>query len=228
MIAKKGLFLMMLPLVLLGCGSSRHTGIISEPYSGGATLQHYTRFSSLEQYTKLIGKEPSLSKLSAKQLDVLSSYLHQRVAQPLRAVDGLSVAEAKYRDGIPMVRVTMPTDPLFVHLKSQLAADAKKLLSPVADVIKREEGVVIAIDCHCDNSIPLKAAKNTQQRAEAVVAQFIKWGVENRKILGWSGCEDEYPTSLASHDKKKDRRIEIYICPDGSLLKKVINGSLSL
>ena len=227
---KKLLIIFISSVIIAGCKTSNQSSAVSDPHSVGAILMHQNNRSSMEKYDQLMGDKPVIPLNDYKHRAIVKHYMIKNVIKPLQTVKGLYLEELVDRRDMTIARVTICTDLLFPATKGQLSQGADNLLRPIAELLRKEKLMVITINCHSERSKIMNVATLTQGRAETVATRLVGMGVARGRILAAYGCGDEQPvaTNDNAEGRTKNRRIEVYICPDKNFLEQVCDDIITL
>lgn len=104
-------------------------------------------------------------------------------------------------------------DVLFKFGASDLTSNADKVVSSIADVLKTIPGRKIMVEGHTDNEGNIDYNYTlSDNRAKAVAAKLIKYGVSNN-VLGTRAFGESEPiaSNRTSDGRKQNRRVEVII-----------------
>ena len=181
-----------------------------------AQLEQVQQQAQQQAQTSQAELDRSRQQMQAAQADLERT--RQQLAQAdmearrLRMQQNLSKVAATKTSDRGLI-VTLSSGILFDSGKSTLKPGAKRTLTRIADQLKGESGVKIAVEGHTDNVG--KATMNqtlSEKRANAVRAFLVHAGVSDARITATGlGEKDPVATNKTATGRQANRRVELII-----------------
>lgn len=175
-----------------------------------AIVQKEKRIEELESI--ISAQEEAVRSLKNKIADALLGFKDK----------GISVEE---KDG--KIYVSMEAKLLFASGKTAVNPEGKTAIVDLAKVLESQEDIDIIVEGHTDTD-PMKSSSHPKDnwelsvlRATSVTKIMLANSEMDPKMISASGRSEYYPVD--PDDKAKNRRIEIVITPDLSLLFELIS-----
>ena len=150
-----------------------------------------------------------------------------KVKKQAQAVQNAQVSEITDANGFAGVKVTFDSGILFKTNSSTLDASANSCISQIANVLKENSDVDVAIFGHTDNTgtdainDPLSL-----KRAQAVQSKLKGLGVKNIKRVEGQGSKNPVADNSTAEGKKQNRRVEVYMYASEEMVNAANNGTL--
>lgn len=143
------------------------------------------------------------------------------------AVKNAQVETVTDANGLQGVKVTFDSGILFATNSSTLNASSQNTIKQIADVLKNNSDVDVAIFGHTD-STGTDAINNplSEKRAKAVESQLKKLGVSNIKRVEGQGSKNPVADNSTAEGKKQNRRVEVYMYASEAMVKAAEAGTL--
>ena len=145
------------------------------------------------------------------------------------AVKNAQVESVKDANGLDAVKVTFDSGILFATNSSTLNASSQNTIKQIAQVLKNNSDVDVAIFGHTD-STGSDAINNplSQKRAEAVESYLKSCGVAPRQIatVQGKGSYDPVATNATAEGRQLNRRVEVFIYASQAMIEAAQNGTL--
>lgn len=150
-----------------------------------------------------------------------------KVKAEAEAVKNAQVESVTDANGLQGVKVTFDSGILFATNSSTLNASSQNTIKQIADVLKNNSDVDVAIFGHTD-STGTDAINNplSEKRAKAVESQLKKLGVSNIKRVEGQGSKNPVADNSTAEGKKQNRRVEVYMYASEAMVKAAEAGTL--
>ena len=150
-----------------------------------------------------------------------------KVKAEAEAVKNAQVESITDANGLQGVKVTFDSGILFATNSSTLNASSQNTIKQIADVLKNNSDVDVAIFGHTD-STGTDAINNplSEKRAKAVESQLKKLGVSNIKRVEGQGSKNPVADNSTAEGKKQNRRVEVYMYASEAMVKAAEAGTL--
>ena len=150
-----------------------------------------------------------------------------KVKAQAQAVENAQVTEVQDANGFDAVKVTFDSGILFATNSSTLNSASTKCISQIANVLKQNRDVDVAIFGHTD-STGSDAINNplSQKRAAAVESKLKSLGVTNIKRVEGQGSTNPVADNSTAEGKKQNRRVEVYMYASQAMINAANNGTL--
>lgn len=150
-----------------------------------------------------------------------------KVKAEAEAVKNAQVETVTDANGLQGVKVTFDSGILFATNSSTLNASSQNTIKQIADVLKNNSDVDVAIFGHTD-STGTDAINNplSEKRAKAVESQLKKLGVSNIKRVEGQGSKNPIADNSTAEGKKQNRRVEVYMYASEAMVKAAEAGTL--
>lgn len=150
-----------------------------------------------------------------------------KVKAEAEAVKNAQVESVTDANGLQGVKVTFDSGILFATNSSTLNASSQNTIKQIADVLKSNSDVDVAIFGHTD-STGTDAINNplSEKRAKAVESQLKKLGVSNIKRVEGQGSKNPVADNSTAEGKKQNRRVEVYMYASEAMVKAAEAGTL--
>ena len=150
-----------------------------------------------------------------------------KVKAEAEAVKSAQVETVTDANGLQGVKVTFDSGILFATNSSTLNASSQNTIKQIADVLKNNSDVDVAIFGHTD-STGTDAINNplSEKRAKAVESQLKKLGVSNIKRVEGQGSKNPVADNSTAEGKKQNRRVEVYMYASEAMVKAAEAGTL--
>ena len=150
-----------------------------------------------------------------------------KVKAEAEAVKNAQVETVTDANGLQGVKVTFDSGILFATNSSTLNASSQNTIKQIADVLKNNSDVYVAIFGHTD-STGTDAINNplSEKRAKAVESQLKKLGVSNIKRVEGQGSKNPVADNSTAEGKKQNRRVEVYMYASEAMVKAAEAGTL--
>jgi len=150
-----------------------------------------------------------------------------KVKAQAEAVQNAQVSEVQDANGFDAVKVTFDSGILFATNSSTLSSSANNCISQIANVLKSNGDVDVAIFGHTDSTgsdainDPLSL-----KRAQSVQNKLISLGVTNIKRVEGQGSHNPVADNSTAEGKKQNRRVEVYMYASQAMINAANNGTL--
>ena len=150
-----------------------------------------------------------------------------KVKAEAEAVKNAQVETVTDANGLQGVKVTFDSGILFATNSSTLNASSQNTIKQIADVLKNNSDVDVAIFGHTD-STGNDAINNplSEKRAKAVESQLKKLGVTNIKRVEGQGSKNPVADNSTAEGKKQNRRVEVYMYASEAMVQAAEAGTL--
>ena len=150
-----------------------------------------------------------------------------KVKAEAEAVKNAQVETVTDANGLQGVKVTFDSGILFATNSSTLTAASQNTIKQIAEVLKNNADVDVAIFGHTD-STGNDAINNplSEKRAQAVEKSLKNLGVTNIKRVEGQGSKNPVADNSTAEGKKQNRRVEVYMYASESMVKAAENGTL--
>ena len=150
-----------------------------------------------------------------------------KVKAEAEAVKNAQVETVTDANGLQGVKVTFDSGILFATNSSTLNASSQSTIKQIADVLKNNSDVDVAIFGHTD-STGNDAINNplSEKRAKAVETQLKKLGVTNIKRVEGQGSKNPVADNSTAEGKKQNRRVEVYMYASEAMVQAAEAGTL--
>lgn len=150
-----------------------------------------------------------------------------KVKAQAQAVQNAQVTEITDANGFNGVKVTFDSGILFKTNSSALSASANNCISQIANVLKQNSDVDVAIFGHTDNTgsdainDPLSL-----KRAQSVESSLKGKGVKNIRRVEGQGSHNPVADNSTAEGKRQNRRVEVYMYASQEMINAANNGTL--
>lgn len=150
-----------------------------------------------------------------------------KVKAEAEAVKNAQVESVTDANGLQGVKVTFDSGILFATNSSTLSAASQNTIKQIAEVLKHNSDVDVAIFGHTD-STGSDAINNplSEKRAKAVDTSLKNLGVTNIKRVEGQGSKNPVADNSTAEGKKQNRRVEVYMYASESMVKAAEAGTL--
>jgi outer membrane protein OmpA-like peptidoglycan-associated protein len=130
-------------------------------------------------------------------------------------------------NGLQGVKVTFDSGILFATNSSTLNSASQNTIKQIADVLKSNSDVDVAIFGHTDNTgtdainDPLSL-----KRAQSVEKSLKNQGVSNIKRVEGQGSKNPVADNSTAEGKKQNRRVEVYMYASQAMIQAAEAGNL--
>ena len=127
-------------------------------------------------------------------------------------VQNAKVETVKDSNGLDAVKVSFDSGILFATGKSDLNATSQNTIKQIADVLKQNSDMDVAIYGHTD-STGSDAINNplSKKRAQAVQKSLLNQGVSNIKVVDGQGSKNPVADNSTEAGRQQNRRVEVYM-----------------
>ena len=127
-------------------------------------------------------------------------------------VQNAKVETVKDSNGLDAVKVSFDSGILFATGKSDLNATSQNTIKQIADVLKQNSDMDVAIYGHTD-STGSDAINNplSKKRAQAVQKSLLNQGVSNIKVVDGQGSKNPGADNSTEAGRQQNRRVEVYM-----------------
>ena len=150
-----------------------------------------------------------------------------KVKAEAEAVKNAQVETITDANGLQGVKVTFDSGILFATNSSTLNSASQNTIKQIADVLKSNSDVDVAIFGHTDNTgtdainDPLSL-----KRAQAVEKSLKNLGVANIKRVEGQGSKNPVADNATAEGKKQNRRVEVYMYASQAMIQAAEAGNL--
>ena len=150
-----------------------------------------------------------------------------KVKAQAQAVENAQVSEITDANGFEGIKVTFDSGILFATNSSNLSTASNKCINQIADVLKQNSDVDVAIFGHTDSTgsdainDPLSL-----KRAQAVEKSLKAKGVNTIKRVEGQGSHNPVADNSTAEGKKQHRRVEVYMYASEAMIKAADAGTL--
>ena len=150
-----------------------------------------------------------------------------KVKKEAEAVKNAQVETITDANGLQGVKVTFDSGILFATNSSTLNTASQNTIKQIADVLKQNSDVDVAIFGHTDNTgtdainDPLSL-----KRAQAVEKSLKNLGVANIKRVEGQGSKNPVADNATAEGKKQNRRVEVYMYASQAMIQAAEAGNL--
>ena len=150
-----------------------------------------------------------------------------KVKKEAEAVKNAQVETITDANGLQGVRVTFDSGILFATNSSTLNSSSQNTIKQIANVLKQNSDVDVAIFGHTDNTgtdainDPLSL-----KRAQAVDKSLKSQGVSNIKRVEGQGSKNPVADNSTAEGKKQNRRVEVYMYASQAMIQAAEAGNL--
>lgn len=150
-----------------------------------------------------------------------------KVKAQAQAVENAKVEEITDANGFDGVKVTFDSGILFATNSSNLSASANNCISQIANVLKNNADVDVAIFGHTDSTgsdainDPLSL-----KRAQSVQNKLVSLGVTNIRRVEGQGSHNPVADNSTAEGKKQNRRVEVYMYASQAMINAANQGTL--
>jgi outer membrane protein OmpA-like peptidoglycan-associated protein len=150
-----------------------------------------------------------------------------KVKAQAQAVENAQVTEVQDANGFNAVKVTFDSGILFATNSSTLSAASNNCISQIANVLKQNGDVDVAIFGHTD-STGNDAINNplSQKRAAAVESKLRSLGVTTIRRVEGQGSTNPVADNSTAEGRKQNRRVEVYMYASQAMINAANNGTL--
>ena len=150
-----------------------------------------------------------------------------KVKAEAEAVKNAQVETITDANGLQGVKVTFDSGILFATNSSTLNSASQNTIKQIADVLKSNSDVDVAIFGHTDNTgtdainDPLSL-----KRAQSVEKSLKNQGVSNIKRVEGQGSKNPVADNSTAEGKKQNRRVEVYMYASQAMIQAAEAGNL--
>ena len=150
-----------------------------------------------------------------------------KVKKEAEAVKNAQVETITDANGLQGVKVTFDSGILFATNSSTLNTASQNTIKQIADVLKQNSDVDVAIFGHTDNTgtdainDPLSL-----KRAQSVEKSLKNQGVSNIKRVEGQGSKNPVADNSTAEGKKQNRRVEVYMYASQAMIQAAEAGNL--
>ena len=150
-----------------------------------------------------------------------------KVKAQAQAVQNAQVEQITDANGFEGVKVTFDSGILFATNSSTLSSSANNCISQIANVLKQNSDVDVAIFGHTDSTgsdainDPLSL-----KRAQSVQNKLVSLGVTTIKRVEGQGSHNPVADNSTAEGKKQNRRVEVYMYASEAMINAANNGTL--
>jgi len=150
-----------------------------------------------------------------------------KVKAQAEAVKNAQVESITDANGLQGVKVTFDSGILFATNSSNLNTASQNTIKQIADVLKQNSDVDVAIFGHTDNTgndainDPLSL-----KRAQSVEKSLKNQGVTNIKRVEGQGSKNPVASNDTAEGKKQNRRVEVYMYASQAMVQAAESGTL--
>ena len=150
-----------------------------------------------------------------------------KVKKEAEAVKNAQVETITDANGLQGVKVTFDSGILVATNSSTLNTASQNTIKQIADVLKQNSDVDVAIFGHTDNTgtdainDPLSL-----KRAQAVEKSLKNQGVANIKRVEGQGSKNPVADNATAEGKKQNRRVEVYMYASQAMIQAAEAGNL--
>ena len=150
-----------------------------------------------------------------------------KVKAQAQAVENAKVEEITDANGFDGVKVTFDSGILFATNSSNPSASANNCISQIANVLKNNADVDVAIFGHTDSTgsdainDPLSL-----KRAQSVQNKLVSLGVTNIRRVEGQGSHNPVADNSTAEGKKQNRRVEVYMYASQAMINAANQGTL--
>lgn len=150
-----------------------------------------------------------------------------KVKAQAQAVQNAQVESVTDANGLQAVKVTFDSGILFATNSSNLSAASNNCISQIANVLKQNGDVDVAIFGHTD-STGSDAINNplSQKRAAAVESKLKALGVTTIKRVEGQGSTNPVADNSTAEGRKQNRRVEVYMYASQAMINAANSGTL--
>lgn len=166
-------------------------------------------------------KSPEVPRKASAQIVKRMDDLSKLLAKNKYTVSGFRNNEA--------LRITIPGDDLFIANTDSLKTSANVILKPFKTFLEHKKDYKIVILAHTDNTGDEKYSDDiTDDRSRAVYEYFQDLtGDDDINVYPYGmGFDEPLVDNNSIVNRRKNRRIEIYIIPDDELIARAKAGKL--
>ena len=150
-----------------------------------------------------------------------------KVKAQAEAVQNAQVQTITDANGLQGVKVTFDSGILFATNSSTLNTASQNTIKQIADVLKQNSDVDVAIFGHTDNTGTDKINDPLSlKRAQAVEKSLKNQGVSNIKRVEGQGSKNPVADNATAEGKKQNRRVEVYMYASENMVKAAEAGTL--
>ena len=150
-----------------------------------------------------------------------------KVKAQAEAVQNAQVQTITDANGLQGVKVTFDSGILFATNSSTLNTASQNTIKQIADVLKQNSDVDVAIFGHTDNTGTDKINDPLSlKRAQAVEKSLKNLGVSNIKRVEGQGSKNPVADNATAEGKKQNRRVEVYMYASENMVKAAEAGTL--
>lgn len=165
----------------------------------------------------------SAGMLIGKKMDDQKKQLEQELANKAK------VEEMTDSNGLKAIRVTFEGGILFPTAKYTLNAQAKKDLTSFAQSLKENPDTDVKIIGYTDDTGKMAFNKKlSEERANSVMNYILNQGISSTRLSALGIPMADYVASNATAEgRAQNRRVEIYISANKTMIEKAENGTLN-
>ncbi len=150
-----------------------------------------------------------------------------RTQMMFKDVEGVLVERTRHGE---VLVITIPASHLFMPNKTELRADAGRLLIPFLRYLTNPDMYWVILDMHADNTgSEAYTDRLTLDRVNSVFNWFMEQGADTRFLFPTaSGASDPLPghDNESMADRAANRRLEIYLVPGRKMLEQAKKGKI--
>lgn len=146
----------------------------------------------------------------------------------LEQIQNAKVEEAVDQNGLQAIKVTFEGGILFPTGKSTISASAKNSLSQFAASLRNNPDTNVQIFGYTDNTGGYAInEKLSNERADAVRSYLVNSGITGARITAAGiPMADYVATNETAEGRAQNRRVEIFISANETMIQKANNGTL--
>ncbi|WP_251621493.1 OmpA family protein [Odoribacter lunatus] len=147
----------------------------------------------------------------------------------LEKIQNAQVESVTDVNNLQAIKVTFDNGILFATNKSELGSAAKTALTQFANSLKNSPDTDVTIYGHTDNTGSRAVnEKLSKERAEAVANFLVGNGISRSRLIT-EGLAYDFPIAdnTTAEGRAKNRRVEVYITANETMIKKAENGTLN-
>lgn len=125
--------------------------------------------------------------------------------------------------GGEVIEIVIPCDALFAANSTTLLPTAAQLLKPLAAYLHQPQMYKMLVTVHSDNTGSEEYAEAlTEARVGAIDDLLTRMGGPQSLVVPYAmGMEDPLTDNRTRVNRRKNRRVEIYLVPDKALFRKI-------
>ena len=211
----KFLTLGMCVAVMVSCGSSMKNGALIGTGAGAALGAIIGKIAGNTAVGAAVG-----GAVGAATGAIIGKKMDKAKAEA-EAVKNAQVESIKDANGLDAVKVTFDSGILFATNSSTLNASSQNTIKQIAQVLKNNSDVDVAIFGHTD-STGTDAINNplSEKRAKAVESSLKTQGVTNIKTVEGQGSTNPVADNSTAEGRKQNRRVEVYMYASQKMIQE--------